>query len=527
MAGTIYLPLKVVDYADWLKGTAKLFARRSEALQKLDEAIWRYQRKPTAERLELLRKAFDGWKLSKGPEESSWKASGRDKNQLASLLDQQLRGRGDGDQLGPTAEFMRPDLINARRGVVYLFSHMEVDDSIFKVVLHGAIDLTTASIDYSTAQAALSNTNLGTALDRTSTGLSAAKSTGLPGSMADKAESRLRGGDKSLEGTSIDLAPQTVTAAWMGYPARQPTDSRLLRLWQQIQQWIWNMAQKIYAAIREKVKAMWDDKSGTAMAYIPGLMRKLVDFLVGKFLATAAPVIGGILDIGGGLIKTMTAAADKYNDWLVGRNVELLGGHPGTIVEAIRSAMWLSVGEGLYTTLKGAGKLGLDIGAAGASTIASLVIAVAEALATTIWRIVEIFRIRSFFDQARDQWHAINESTSLHLRPIEFNNWYKRYALTIPALAVLTLNTGICGDKMRFLKMFKDDSHVVSQSEFDRGSTYVDGLKVWGSKYLDDAGFSFSSKDGLVSHLIEFAKQHKAVETKTDKLLAVVSGFLG
>jgi hypothetical protein len=527
MSGTIYLPLKVVDHDEWLKGTSKLFARRSEALQSVDSALLAYQRQPTAEKLERLRRAFTLWKLTKLGDASPWKGGGRDKNQLVTLLDQQLNGQGDTDILNPTLEFMRPDLVNARRGVVYLFSHMDIDDSIFKVVVNGALDLTTASIDYSSAQLQLSNAGLSDSLGRASTGLGAAKSSGLPGTAADKAEDKLRGGPKSLEGTSIDWGAQTVSAAWIGYPAKQPTDSRLLRIWQQVHTWILEMAQKIYAAIREKVKTAWDDKAGTALQTIPGLLRKLVDFLVGKFLATAAPVIGGVLDLAGGVLKTVTAAADKYKEWLVGRNVELLGGHPGTIVEAIRNAMWLSVGEGLYSTLKGSVKLGLDIGAAGASTIASLVISVAEALATTIWRIVEIARMRSFFTQAREQWLAIDEANSLHLRPIEFNNWYKGYALTIPALAVLTLNTGLCGDKMRFLKMFKDNTYVISQSEFDRGVGYVDKLKVWGSKYLEDAGFSFSSKDGLVSHCLELAKQHKETETVGSRMLAVASGFLG
>ncbi|SAL03692.1 hypothetical protein AWB78_06657 [Caballeronia calidae] len=54
---------------------------------------------------------------------------------------------------------------------------------------------------------------------------------------------------------------------------------------------------------------------------------------------------------------------------------------------------------------------------------------------------------------------------ALHTRPIAYNSWFKRYAVPIPALSVLTLNSGICGDKMHFLAMFKDNETIVTQTD--------------------------------------------------------------
>ena len=243
-----------------------------------------------------------------------------------------------------------------------------------------------------------------------------------------------------------------------------------------------NLANKVIAMIRAKALEMWGDKSGAAMEYLPKIARTVINKILAKWLASAAPIIGGILEIGGGILNTMTAAAEKYKEWV-----------------------------------------------AGASAIVSLVISVVEAVATTCWHLVEIMRIRKFCDEARDMWKRIDNSDSLHLQPTAFNKWYSSYALTIPALAVLTLISGICGDKMRYLQMYKADDHVIDQSAFDHGVTYLDNLKIWGYEYLDSAGFSFESSDPLITHMLELgAENKKLVElSHGERFLKVAANFLG
>jgi len=115
---------------------------------------------------------------------------------------------------------------------------------------------------------------------------------------------------------------------------------------------------------------------------------------------------------------------------------------------------------------------------------------------------------------------------ALHTQPIAFNNWFKRYAVPIPALSVLALNTGICGDKMHFLAMFKDNDTIVTQTEFIAGCKYVDDLKVWGSSYLGDAGFAFKSDDATIKGLLTLAGSHTEVQTWDLKLRKAILGFL-
>ena len=511
---TATLP-SLMTHAEWTKGTSVVLHKRSKELKAVDAGLERYHRTPSLLVLARLKQSFDSWKKSKGPGDA-WKGSGRDKNQLATLLDQQLRGAGDTDVAGGAQAFMEPALINSRLGALYLFGHMDCDDSIFKVVLHGAIDLTTASLDYSGGDSDV-------AMGRTAKALEKGKD--AAGAAADKIEAKLR---PTAVGGATVASQQLLSANVVA-----PTDGRMRQAFEKIKATLYEYAQKIWDAIREQLAGakqkfadMLADPSGTALAVLPGMLRKLCDLLAGKFLAAVAPLIGAGLDIAKGLANSIDSGVTKFKEWLAGRDVVLLAGHPGTIVKAIRRAMWFSVGEGVYDTLKGGLKLGMEFATYGASAIASLIVAIVEALVKTIWRVIELVRMRSFFKQANQYWDARNEAGALHTRPIAFNNWFKSYAVDMPALSVLALNSGVCGDKMHFLKMFKDDTAVITQAAFDGGVRYVDDLKIWGSKFLDDAGYSFSSQDPVVTGLLKLAQSHTKETGKAGKAWNATLGFL-
>ena len=168
----------------------------------------------------------------------------------------------------------------------------------------------------------------------------------------------------------------------------------------------------------------------------------------------------------------------------------------------------------------------MEFATAGAGAIVSLVSSIVETLVKTIWKIVEISRMRSFFKQAQMLWETRTDPTSLHRQPIRFNQWFRSYAIGLPALSVLALNSGITGNKMLFLQMFQTDGSVTTQSQFDKGVTYLDGLKSWGSGYLGDSGFSFSSEDKMVSGLLEMAAGQGAPLSTRGKVWSGVQSFL-
>ena len=114
--------------------------------------------------------------------------------------------------------------------------------------------------------------------------------------------------------------------------------------------------------------------------------------------------------------------------------------------------------------------------------------------------------MRTFFSEAAEHWRNKDGGGALHRQPFAFARWYRKHVLLAPALAVITLNSGICGDKMVYLSMFKDDQSVISTAEFQAGVEHLDGLKVWGAKYLGETGFSFGANDAMVGKFLQFAK---------------------
>ena len=499
----------IVSYEKWMRRTSSRLQTRSAVLKRLDEQILQYERNRTTYRLHELVNAFELWKASVGPGDA-WKGNTRNDSDYFTLLDRQLHGQGDTDAATGAMDFMTPALINSRLGVLYLFGNMEIEDDTFQVLLEGAFEVT--------------NAGLGLAPD---SNLAAARASEvLDNSIVKKSASvaleqvqkkiKKHKGPTLVDANQLNDSPVSLPA--LGSAAR--------RLYDSIRTKVEEAAKKLWEMIRTKVADIRDDPGRFALDTMPGLLRKLVNTLCDKLLVTVAPFIGAGLDIAKGIANTVDSSITKYREWVASRDVQVLAGHPGTIIEAIRRAMKLSIGSGVYDLVKGGASLGMQFASQGASTIVDVVVSIVETLAKTIWKIVEIRRIKRFCELAKKHWQARMERDALHTRPVAFNSWYKGYAVSIPALSVLTLNSGICGDKMHFLAMFKDDETVVNEAQFASGCRYVDSLKVWGADYLSDSGFTFKSKDPMIQGLLKLAVSHTEEQTWDLKVRKAVLGFL-
>src|SRR6185312_10598503 len=122
----------LVQFDDWIKHTESLGARRSDELRALDTALRAYQADKSAAALTRVKNALNAWKKTQGAGDA-WKKSRRNKDGYVELLTTQVEKGGDTDQAwGTTPNFMHENLINARLGVIYLFSHLTVSPRILK-----------------------------------------------------------------------------------------------------------------------------------------------------------------------------------------------------------------------------------------------------------------------------------------------------------------------------------------------------------------------------------------------------------
>ena len=512
----------VIDYDTWMRDTASFGRARSAELKAVDAAFMARLKLGTGDSLTALTNALNTWKATHGPGDG-WKKSSRNSKRAVDRLIALVEGKGDSDDAfsnGMTPDFMHPELINARLGVLYLFGRLNVSPNIFKMVLEGGLDIAGQSLD------------IGGASDTVKDNFEDGSKVGMKvgGYIGGKIEHKIM--NKVMPGAPI---PQGVigsqragTQATTVYAEKVLRDAEatqalanrtgVQKIREKVQQWL--------EAVVEKIKDTLKEKFGT-LEGIAGMIKTLVNGCVTMFAAKAAPFVGGGLELASACGKTLDAAVTRFRTWKAGKDVEVSDGHPGVIVQSITRAMTMSLFEGMWAMLKGAGTIAMDAVGFGAGALVNLLVSITELLIKFIWRLVEVTRIAKFCNQAVTYWGNRASPDSIHLKPFAFTEWYRSAALNIPTISILTLNTGICGDKMRYLSMYKangNGSNITSQ-EFLAGARFLDNLKPWGAKYLSDTGYSFHGNgDILVDELVgSFATSHEKEKTTFDKIISVVT----
>ena len=478
----------LIPSKEWLERTFVFARTRSPKLKELDQQIALYERVGTQAAKDGVAKKLEAWKRSKGAGDE-WKRNDRNrKDQAVEHLTALLNG-GDTDKVkGEVEEFMQPALVHARLGVLYLFANTKVDTDVFGVILEGGLGILDGALAYTAGGVADGGWGFGTGgLGNEAAGIAQSTITSvmIPGKVAL--------GEGKAAVFSAQVPADTPPAR------RQTLKAQIEDLGRKVLGWLEDFAKKVLSSLKEKF--------GNPDVSIAAIKNLLI-VCVKAIMSNAGFYLSAGMDMAKGVLNTIDASYTRYMAWQRGKGVNVLSGHPGVIVDSIKQAMNLSICEGLYTALKGAANAATVSATWGAGMVVSIVIAATEAIVKVIWRLVEIAHMKRFFGASAEHWTSRSEASGLHHQPFAFARWYKSYALYSPALAVLTLNTGICGDKMHFLQMFKDDATVVSQSDFDRGTAFVDSLKAWGSDYLGKCGYEFRSDDRIVGPLLQLAKSH-------------------
>jgi hypothetical protein len=256
------------------------------------------------------------------------------------------------------------------------------------------------------------------------------------------------------------------------------------------------------------------------------LTRNLVNLCCKIFLSTVtAGFISGAQDLFKGLVNMADAASTRIKSYMLSRKVTIMSGHPATVVQSIKTAMNLGILQGLWETLKGAGNVALAVSTWGTAMIVGVVTAIFEMVVKLIWRLVEISKMNRIFEEARQLWRDREGAQALHKRPFAFHEWYYDRAIHCPPIAILTLNSGICGDKMVYLSMFNSQNQPITTEEFQNGVRYLDHMRVYGVGYLESCGYSFYGSDAISNSLLQHIKSHTSPQTVGDKIWGAVKTF--
>lgn len=451
------LPPLPFDYKTWKAGTSiklpPLFDKVSRAkFEAVDKAVETYIAKPTSSSLNILRAVLQDWMKHKDAADGpcAWVESKRNRKFLISHLHAAING-GDTDANYGIPNFMSPGMINARLGILYLFSQIKWEENVLRFVTSGVIDFS-------------------------------GKGDGKP---------RLRTTDacdwlNKLPNDAVD-------------PART---LMLNRVAAHLETLVLKVAESVVAQLPQDSKISPKDLLGLWEA-VPGGLKAVCRYLADKALDHLAPFLANSVGLVEGLVKATSAGVERYRAHAFGKGVAIVPGTPRTTVDGIKRAMDLQLATETYGVLKSAGALTLEgLSAGTAGVVVDAAFSVVEAFVSVAWRAFDYCTLRRFRAEAVSHWEAREQKNPLHERPTAFNEWYRGTALKVPAVPCLTLASGLCGDKMRLLRMFNKEGEAITQANFDAGVKHLDNLKAWGAKYLGDLGYGFGSDDPVIARLI-------------------------
>lgn len=484
------LPDTVMSKAAFIERTKAFGHSRSDELKRIDELLGHRDealKKGIGTRdVTALKKAFEAWTKKAGPK---WRTSIRNKSGAMEELEFQLAG-------GSVPATVRElDAAHARLGLIYLFAKTRVEQDKWKLLAQGGLDLAGKGMAVNEVKAAV-----GSATRTVVGGGIAAAKVIAPRVAAAKPQQKkpLNVPQKETEVPAVAIVAGANEATSLLHRA----GGAVREFWDALTRYLTDFAKNVWSAavtaIREKIKGSASAKAYAVidMAWAP--VAAMVNSIVAKVAAQAAPFVSGGIAIATGLKSLCEGLYHRYRSYAAGKGVMLADGHPAAIADAINTAMNINIGKGLYETLKGGASIAMTATSFGASAVVDLIIAGAEIIVGLIHRTLEVAQINAFCADCRERFQHREEWSGIHNSPAAFGAWFNSAASSAPAIAALTLASGMAGDKMQYLKMFSAGGEPIAQSAFDRGVAYLDQLKGWSQPYLAKTGYVFLSDDDVV-----------------------------
>lgn len=387
----------------------------------------------------------------------------------------------DTDEANGIPAFMTEEMVHARLGIVYLFANVACDEDRFTFSTDGVLDL----------------------LGSTPVKPVVPPGKNDPARLAETLDRAIRANEavRDIDAARLSSRSETANVTPEEGALRDELATELER-----------MATLIAGATQEQLAGGTGAAVPLAAAAAgiwasrPALMKEVTRTIAEAAAAQAQPFVLSGLTTASGVIDALETGCQRYLVHARGKQVNVLPGTPTTTIDGIKRAMDLTLAGNVYASLKGGAQLVAEGVTAGASSaIGRIVFSAIDALASFVRRAHDFYYMRQFFHEAKAHWADRNRPDALHRRPYEFNLWYRNVAMRVPVIPVLTLNSGLCGDKAHLLRMFGLEGELITQAKFDAGVAYIDQLKTWGAGYLRDVGYVFESGDAVIAELVKSA----------------------
>jgi hypothetical protein len=536
--------LSIVEPKEWLSRTSLLLSRtRSPTLMRVDQAYARYFALRSEQNKLALHQALNDYLIEKG---RNWEKVDRNTRSggLMAYLHNVTRP-------GPVAKNVLAKRIpESRHGVLYLWENAVVNTQWAKIALEGALGIggsTTGLLQASNYNPGESLQKLGVIANNTP-GDTAATVLGQGAPAVGQLAYGPQG--EGIRNSVPNPEPRGPIIKLKDLPDDPTVIDRAKRFFG-------DRFNTVYGIISAKVKEMVDELAlkfmrGGFIGSIGGLVVQLVNFILGKILVHAAPFVGNAIAITQGVCQAIIASKDRITAHQRRSTFVIAPGHPGQIGHAIETQMNWAIGKGLYNAAKGGAKLAGNLASYGATALIDVIAACLEFAWKFLTRFFEGYWMKGWIRMVREQtrnrndWKADPKDGVWRPRIVyddaAFTSLFEKGCKASVCVPMLTLNSGISGDLMMFLKMFDDTGGILgqgtgqsssgskptdgAQKQFDAASAYWTHLKQWGRNYLESTGFTFTSSDAVAGGLMWHAITHHqgGPMAAGDKILTFLAG---
>jgi hypothetical protein len=318
---------------------------------------------------------------------------------------------------------------------------------------------------------------------------------------------------------------------------------------------LWEKLKAAFKALGDVLMRAWSSRYDLATASkLSVALKKCTVIAIDHIMKNAVPFLGGAVDIGTGLARTIGEACTRIASWADRRHIRIRSGHPREIANAIEHQMTLGLCGGLIDILKGAAKVAVGVFLPGLGSLVSVAMSVIEWLIKFISRLGEQFAIEAFLLQARNHYDTEKRrsraepakrkegKTQLVYEPNttpgsiitdteRFTSFFRQGCQASPLIPMLVLNSGLGGSLMTLVDLFDPDGSQSTtmhsgRKEFNIADTYFRRLKVYSAEYMRKSGFHFLSAQRPGEDVMTGYLEH-ATGTGKDRQSHVEAGTSG
>ncbi|WP_271272512.1 hypothetical protein [Aliamphritea hakodatensis] len=240
-----------------------------------------------------------------------------------------------------------------------------------------------------------------------------------------------------------------------------------------------------------------------------------------KGLADLIPGWGYVQSLADGYVGVRTAilkSKDFIEQMWSGYGVQLLGGHPSIIANALARHSAKGIAGGVKDVLVAGVNIGLEAAgdaAGGAGTIVSAVTGVLSRVASLVEYIIQRCLINKTLKSAKKAWDNRNSPGSVVNDHKRFSEWFQRAVVTTPVVAALTMGSGFAAHPYKFLQLIQPNAGLVGSSEYAKGVHHIETLKKLSNKYIqeynDNYSVAFHSTEGVIAARLKEMQENYSI----------------